>query len=108
MTDITIAEVHDRLGSQTQLVDVREPHEVAEGMIPGARSIPLGQLPERLTELDLARPIVAICRSGNRSGQATAILTSAGFAAENMAGGMLAWQAAGLPVVHDPESAGIR
>ena len=98
MTDLTVAEVHARLGSQAQLVDVREPQEVAEGMIPGAVHIPLGQLPDRLGELDLARPIIAICRSGNRSGQATAILTSAGFATENMAGGMLAWQAAGLPI----------
>lgn len=98
MPDITVHEVHSRL-QKAQLVDVREDAEVAQGRIPGTIHIPLGQLPSRLAELDRARPVIAICRSGNRSGRATQFLAQAGYDCDNMAGGMLAWQAAGLPTV---------
>jgi len=96
LADVTVHEVHARL-QQAQLVDVREDAEVAQGRIPGTIHIPLGQLPARLAELDRTRPVIAICRSGNRSGRATQFLTQAGYDCDNMAGGMLAWQAAGLP-----------
>ena len=96
MADITIHQVRERL-HQVQLVDVREDSEVAQGRIPGARHIPLGQLGGRLAELDRQQPVIAICRSGNRSAKATELLTEAGFTCDNMVGGMLAWQAAGLP-----------
>ena len=96
MADITIHQTRERL-HQVQLVDVREDTEVAQGRIPGARHIPLGQLGGRLAELDRQQPVIAICRSGNRSAKATELLTAAGFTCDNMAGGMLAWQAAGLP-----------
>ena len=98
MADVTVHEVNARL-HQAQLVDVREDAEVAQGRIPGTIHIPLGQLPSRLAELDRARPVIAICRSGNRSGRATQFLAQAGYDCDNMAGGMLAWQAAGLPTV---------
>ena len=50
-------------------------------------------------ELDAARPVVLVCRSGTRSAQATVLLASSGFArAANLAGGMLRWRAAGYPV----------
>ena len=77
MADITIHDTHARL-QQAQLVDVREDSEVAQGRIPGTIHIPLGQLPVRLGELDPAQPVIAICRSGNRSGRATQFLASAG------------------------------
>lgn len=98
MADITIAQVRERLGGADQLIDVREDFEVAEGMVPGAKHIPLGTLPSRLGEIDRSRPVIAICRSGNRSRQATEILKGAGFQVDNMEGGMLAWSRAGLPV----------
>lgn len=98
MADITIAQVRERLDSADQLIDVREDFEVAEGMVPGAKHIPLGTLASRLNEIDRSRPVIAICRSGNRSRQATQLLTAAGFRVDNMEGGMLAWSQAGLPI----------
>lgn len=74
------------------LVDVREVGEYQQGHIPGARLIPLGTLASRLHELPRDRRIVAVCRSGARSGSATAVMRKAGLDAVNMAGGMLAWR----------------
>ncbi|MDM4767167.1 MBL fold metallo-hydrolase [Pelomonas sp. SE-A7] len=86
---------------QIQLVDVREPQEFSDalGHIPGAKLLPLNQLTQRLDELDRERPVVAVCRSGARSAQATVLLRKAGLArVANLAGGMLRWRAEQLPV----------
>lgn len=83
------------------LIDVREPHEYAEGHAPGSLHIPLGQLKSRLNEFRAFenKPVVLICRSGNRSGQAAGLLAQEGFkSVHNVQGGMLAWEKAGLPV----------
>ena len=78
------------VGADGQLVDVREPAEVAEGTLPGAINIPLGELPSRVAELDPSRRVVVLCRSGGRSTQAAEFLTAAGFAdVVNLSGGML-------------------
>jgi rhodanese-related sulfurtransferase len=75
----------------TQFVDVREPDEVAEGTLPGTVNIPLGTLPDRVGELDPARRVVVLCRSGGRSTQAAEFLTGQGFTdVINLEGGMLA------------------
>lgn len=86
-------------GKKAIIVDVREDSEWREQHIPGAVHIPLGQLSERLGELNAYRnrPIVTQCRSGARSVQAQEILKSAGFTqVYNMTGGILAWQKDGL------------
>ncbi len=77
------------------LLDVREPWENAEAAIPGTDAlIPLGQLAQRLNELDPATEIVVYCRSDNRSGQAQAILQNAGFTnVRNLEGGIINWSA---------------
>ena len=81
------------LGSSGQLIDVRQPDEVAQGTLPGAVNIPLDVLPDRMGELDPARPVVLLCRSGGRSGMAAELLTGAGFTdVVNLSGGMLAYQ----------------
>ncbi|MGC9347092.1 MAG: rhodanese-like domain-containing protein [Anaerolineae bacterium] len=79
------------------VVDVREDWEYAAGHIAEAQLIPLGTLKDRLEEIPADRPVVLVCRSGNRSGQAFRFLRQQGFEnVHNMTGGMLAWEAAGL------------
>jgi len=82
---------------QLHILDVREDDEWAAGRIDSARHIPLAELPARSGELDRAALIVAVCRSGHRSGQAAAYLSNAGFTAHNMEGGMQRWAHEGLP-----------
>jgi sulfur dioxygenase len=84
-----------------QVVDVREQGEFVGplGHIRGATLIPMADLPARMGELDRARPVVTVCRSGTRSAQAAQVLTKAGFTqVANLAGGMLRWRAEGHPV----------
>jgi phage shock protein E len=81
------------------ILDVREESEYSEGHIPGATLIPLGQLPDRLSEIPANKTVIAVCRSGNRSGKATNLLRTQGFDnVHNMQGGMLAWSGAGYEV----------
>ncbi len=80
------------VGTTGQLVDVREDSEVAEGTIPGALHIPLGDLPDRRAELDPGRTVALFCRSGGRSGRGGEYLVEAGFAdVVNLEGGILAF-----------------
>jgi rhodanese-related sulfurtransferase len=82
------------------VLDVREQSEWADGHIAKARHVPLGQLKNRLSDLEKhkAKPVIAVCRSGHRSGQACRVLKKAGFEnLYNLAGGMQAWEQAGLP-----------
>lgn len=75
-----------------QIVDVRNPGEVAEGIIDGAICIPVGQLPNRLDELDVARPTVVYCAGGYRSSVAASLLRQQGFVdVSDIVGGYLAW-----------------
>lgn len=85
------------------VVDVREPDERAESHIPGSRHIPLGELPDRLSELPADKPVAFICRSGGRSSVAAAEAAKRIKQVSDVRGGMLAWSAAGLPVTtHSP------
>ncbi|MGG1311353.1 MULTISPECIES: rhodanese-like domain-containing protein [Cohnella] len=92
---ITAEQLKARLdaGEKLRLIDVREDEEVAQGMIPGAIHIPLGQVPQRLDEIPRDEEVIFVCRSGYRSGQACGYLASLGFKQPvNLEGGMLAWQ----------------
>lgn len=96
--DITAADVAAGLRAGTLVaVDVRERGEWELGHIEGALWIPLGELVERAGELPDA-PLAMVCRSGARSGMAADWLHRSGVEAVNMAGGMQAWAAAGLPL----------
>jgi glyoxylase-like metal-dependent hydrolase (beta-lactamase superfamily II)/rhodanese-related sulfurtransferase len=91
----------EEAADKVQIIDVREPAEYNGplGHIRGARLIPLGELAARTAELARERPIVAVCRSGARSAQATVILQQAGLKdTANLAGGMLRWRADGHSV----------
>ncbi|MGI9162827.1 MAG: MBL fold metallo-hydrolase [Mycobacterium sp.] len=75
-----------------QVVDVRNPGEIALGTIPGAISIPVGQLPDRTGELDPTRPTVVYCAGGYRSSVAASLLRNRGFAdVSDILGGYGAW-----------------
>lgn len=93
--------VAEHLG-EVLVLDVRQSDELADrlGCIAGAQFIPLSELQQRLGEIAPERPIVPVCHSGMRSGQATVILRQAGFPrVANLRGGMLMWSQLGLPLV---------
>jgi rhodanese-related sulfurtransferase len=87
--------------AELHLLDVREPEEWVAGHIAGAQHIPLGQLRERLAEIPKDKPILAVCRHGNRSEAATRGLRTLGYSVENLEGGVTAWHRAGLPLETD-------
>ena len=90
--DHPVSDYRTAVGADAQLIDVRQPDEVAEGTLPGAVNIPLDVLPQRIDELDRGRRVVLLCRSGGRSTMAAEFLTEAGFAdVVNLSGGMLAY-----------------
>lgn len=83
------------------IVDVRSVAEFKDGHIVNAINIPLNGFEKGINQLEKHRdkPIVAVCRSGSRSGAAAKILRKKGFEkAKNLRGGMLAWSNASLPV----------
>jgi rhodanese-related sulfurtransferase len=83
---------------EIQLVDVREPYEHEAGAIAGDRLVVLSELASQAHTIDRERAVVFYCRSGSRSAMATEAFRDAGYDAHNMAGGLLDWEAAGLPL----------
>ena len=101
--EISHAEAKTMQDAGAFMLDVREPSEWNEMHMPGATLIPLGQLASRLNEEPKDKPVVVVCRSGNRSAQGRDILSANGFSSvTSMTGGMKAWQSAGLPTVTGP------
>jgi rhodanese-related sulfurtransferase len=95
----TVRGVYDRLG-QIQLVDCREPYEWEAGRVEGAVHMPLNDIMGGAgTDLDKAKAVAVICRSGNRSELATMMFQARGYEAFNVEGGMEAWAAEQLPLV---------
>jgi selenocysteine lyase/cysteine desulfurase/rhodanese-related sulfurtransferase len=97
---ITARELHSR--EESLLIDIREPDEVASGILPGALCIPRGRLEKLIEGLGL-QPGTAIClycHSGGRSALATEALQSIGYTnIHSLAGGIMAWQAEGFSIV---------
>ncbi len=92
--EITVTELKSKLdaGEPLLVLDVREPHEYDICRLDGTTLIPLGQLPNRVNELNSADDIVVHCKSGMRSAKAVGFLQQAGFAkVKNLKGGILAW-----------------
>jgi rhodanese-related sulfurtransferase len=88
------------------LLDVREVEEWSAGHAPNAMLLPMSRLQDEQHVIPRDRRIVAICRSGARSGRVTLALNAAGYDAVNVAGGMKQWAETGLPVVTDDGSPG--
>ncbi|SEH77269.1 Rhodanese-related sulfurtransferase [Halobacillus karajensis] len=93
MKEITAKELEKKIrdGEKVNIIDVRENKEVAQGKIPDAQHIPLGQVQDRLDEIDKEQHHFIVCRSGGRSGKACGILSKRGYDVTNIAGGMLDW-----------------
>lgn len=90
---ITTEEVQQRLeaGEKLELVDVREDHEVQFGMIPGAKHIRMGDIPNHLDYFNKDKEYIFICRSGARSENVCYFLQDQGYKVRNMVGGMMDW-----------------
>ncbi len=95
MEEITATELKQRLdkGDDIQIIDVREPHEYEIGQIPNSKLIPLGQVLNRMNEIDPDRETVVHCKMGGRSAKAIDALKRSGFPGKlvNLAGGITAW-----------------
>ena len=95
MEEITATELKERIdrGDDLQLIDVREPNEYDIARIPGTKLIPLGQVTERMGEIEEGRETVVHCKGGVRSAKAIEALTRSGFKGKlvNLKGGITAW-----------------
>ncbi|CAH1199174.1 putative adenylyltransferase/sulfurtransferase MoeZ [Paenibacillus plantiphilus] len=92
---ITAKDLHARLeqGDDLQIIDIREPHELALGKLPGTRAIPFGQLVRRKAELDPAKDTIVVCKIGERSLLAIRALLDAGYTGRvmNLQDGINGW-----------------
>lgn len=98
--DVSARDAAGALGAM-RLIDVRQPEELHGdlGRIDGVENVPLGTLPFQALSWDRNAPVLVICRSGGRSSAAASELSRMGFRhVYNLAGGMMAWNQAGLPV----------
>lgn len=83
------------------VVDVCEPDEFATGHVVGAKNIPLGEMDKKLTTVvkNKGVPVILVCQSGARSARAVALAKTLGYdQAQSLAGGLVAWKAANLPI----------
>jgi rhodanese-related sulfurtransferase len=106
VVDIDPAECRLLVDGGAFLLDVREDDEWEAGHAREAVHVAMGLVPDRLDEIPTDRTVVCVCRVGGRSGAVAASLAGAGFDVRNLGGGMLAWEATGLPVVTDDGSTG--
>ena len=96
---VSASEAMELLKDGATLLDVREKNEWNAGHAPLAKHIPLSQIDQAPRRLPSGRTIVVVCRSGNRSRQATKVLREQGVNALNLSGGMHAWAGSGGSVV---------
>jgi rhodanese-related sulfurtransferase len=106
VTDIDAEAGRRLLDDGAFLLDVREDDEWEAGHAPEAVHVAMGLVSDRIDEIPADRVVVCICRVGGRSGAVAGVLAGLGYDVRNVDGGMLAWEAAGLPVVAGDGSAG--
>ena len=94
-----VFELYNKKAKEVVFIDVREPFELKEGVIPNVKAIPLGTISSSVAKLDKNKNYVLVCRSGRRSKNAYKIMEKAGFKhLINLEGGMNAWYDKGYPV----------
>ncbi len=95
--EISARDAAERLrngANDTILVDVREPHELLAAAVAGALHIPMGDIPQRLDEIDPGKTVICMCHLGGRSAQVAAFLAAQGYRdVLNLTGGIEAWAA---------------
>lgn len=101
-----VATVPTTFGGAVVLLDVREDDEWQRGHAAGAQHIPMGDVPARIAEIDPDAELFVVCHAGGRSLRVANYLARNGYTPVNVNGGMLAWAAAGRPVVTDDGGAG--
>ncbi len=94
-------------GEEAVLLDVREQHEWDAGHAPQARHLAMSELAGRISEIPTDGKVICVCHVGGRSAAVSEALNRAGFDSLNLTGGMVAWEAAGLPVVDDVGGPGV-
>jgi rhodanese-related sulfurtransferase len=99
--EVGAGEAASMVDAGAHLLDVREDEEWRAGHAPDAHHLPMGTLAARLDDVPKDRTVVCVCRVGGRSAAVAAALVAEGYDARNLAGGMQAWAATGLPVVTD-------
>jgi len=97
--DLSPADARRLVADGALLLDVREDHEWVAGHAPEATHLPMSRIGASVSQLPTDRLIVCVCHVGARSAAVAEALTNAGYNAANLAGGMDAWAAEGLPVV---------
>lgn len=101
ISEVGTLEATRLMNDEALILDVREDNEWAVGHIPNATHIRLGELSNQIAAIDKFKdkPVVVYCRSGNRSARACVLLKKSGFLnANNLAGGIIAWEQANLPI----------
>ena len=98
-----VSAVPDPLPDGLLVLDVREDEEWRAGHVAGSVHVPLMELGARYVELPESEQALVVCRVGNRSAYAAAFLVQQGVDAVNLAGGLVAWESAGRPLVADDD-----
>jgi rhodanese-related sulfurtransferase len=103
VTNLSVSEFASKIKENSViLIDVRTPAEFATGHISGATNIDFesGTFSEEIQKLDKTKTYAVYCRSGNRSGQATALMEKEGFISlYNLSGGVIEWSNVGKELV---------
>jgi rhodanese-related sulfurtransferase len=107
IAQVQIVDVPSVFDGSVVLLDVREDDEWQRGHAPGARHIPMGQVPSRIDEINADAKLFVVCQAGGRSQRVAQYLARNGYRPVNVSGGMQAWAAVGRPVVTADGATGV-
>ncbi len=96
--EVSLEDLEAAINSGAYVIDVRETHEFEDGHVPTAHHLPLGAIPDNLSEVPKDEPVWLICKAGGRSMKACDYLEQQGFDVVSVAGGTDAWVASGREV----------